>query len=191
MGLVETGVGLLPAGGGCLNLWKKFMDALPDALADPDLAKVFLPVFKSIAMATVSTSAADARCKGFLGPRDRIVWNREHLIGEAKKEVLRMVDDGYAPPLPKPVRVMGQAAQGLVAAELHNLLEGKYISAYDAVLAQRIAYVLGGGDVRDDSGVAEETLLTLERRAFLDLWREPQTVARVKHMLQTGKPLRN
>jgi 3-hydroxyacyl-CoA dehydrogenase len=112
MGLVEIGVGLLPAGGGCLNLWKKFNRNLPPAVTDLDLAKLFVPVFMNIAMAKVSTSAADARANGLLGPSDRIVFNREHLIAEARREVLRMSADGYAPPQKRPVRVFGEAGQG-------------------------------------------------------------------------------
>jgi 3-hydroxyacyl-CoA dehydrogenase len=191
MGLVEIGVGLLPAGGGCLNLWKKFVQALPEAVSDFDLGKLFTPVFMSIAMAKVSTSAADARANGFLGPRDRIVMNRDYLIGEAKKEVLKMVADGYAPPVKRKVRVLGEAAQGMIQAELFNLLSAKFVTDYDAFLAKRIAFVLSGGEVRTNSEVDEEVILKLEREAFVDFWREEKTQARVAHMLKTGKPLRN
>jgi 3-hydroxyacyl-CoA dehydrogenase len=191
MGLVEIGVGLLPAGGGCLNLWKKFLQALPEAVSDFDLGKLFTPVFMSIAMAKVSTSAAEARANGFLGPRDRIVMNRDYLIGEAKKEVLKMVADGYAPPPKRKIRVLGEAAQGMIQAELFNLLSAKFITEYDAFLAKRIAFVLSGGEVRANSEVDEEVILKLEREAFVDFWREEKTQARVAHMLKTGKPLRN
>jgi len=188
---VEIGVGLIPAGGGCLNLWKKFIATIPAAVSDIDLAKFFLPVFMNIAMAKVSTSAADARANGFLGPMDRIVFNRDHLIGEAKKEVLKMVADGYAPPVKRKVKVLGQAAQGMVNAEVHNLRSAKFISSYDALLVKRIAYVISGGDVRGNSEVEEDLILALEREAFMDFWKEEKTLARVAHMLKTGKPLRN
>jgi len=191
MGLVEIGVGLLPAGGGCLNLWKKFINTIPQAVTDVDLAKFFIPVFMSIALAKVSTSAADARANGFLGPNDRIVFNRDYLIGEAKKEVLKMVDEGYAPPLKRKIQVLGEAAQGMINAEIFNMLHGKFISEYDAFLAQRIAYVVSGGNVRDNSEIDEDAILKLEREAFVDFWKEAKTVARVEHMLKTGKPLRN
>ena len=191
MGLVEIGVGLLPSGCGCLNLWKKFIQTIPEAVADIDLAKFFVPVFMTIALAKVSTSAADARAAGFLGPVDRIVFNRDRLIGEAKKEVLKMSDDGYAPPIKRPIRVMGQAAQGMIEVEIFNMLRGKFITEYDAFLAQRIAYVLSGGEVRDNSFVEEDVILNLEREAFVDFWKEEKTMARVEHMLKTGKPLRN
>jgi len=191
MGQVEIGVGLIPAGGACLNLMKKFLSSVPDVVTDLDLAKFFLPVFMAIAMAKVSTSAADARANGFLGSRDRIIFNRDYLVGEAKKDVLKMVDEGYAPPLKRKVKVLGQAAQGMVNTEIFNMLNGKFISEYDAFLAKKIAYVISGGDVRDNARVEEDVILTLEREAFIELLKEEKTLARIDHMLNTGKPLRN
>ena len=192
MGLVEIGVGLLPGGGGCMNLWKKYINALPAKTAkDIDLAKLFVPAFMKVGMAAVSMSAAQARGNGFLGLADRIVFNRDNLIGEAKKEVLKMVDDGYVPPSKQPLIVMGDAGQGMVNAEIFNMLKGKFMSEYDAFLAKRIAYVMSGGDVRVGSFVDEDTILKLEREAFVDFCKEEKTVARIDHMLKTGKPLRN
>ena len=191
MGQVEIGVGLIPAGGACLNLMKKFLSSVPDVVTDLDLAKFFLPVFMAIAMAKVSTSAADARANGFLGSRDRIIFNRDYLVGEAKKDVLKMVDEGYAPPPKRKIKVLGQAAQGMVNAEISNMLNGKFISEYDAFLARKIAYVISGGDVRDNAQIEEDVILTLEREAFIELLKEEKTLARIDHMLNTGKPLRN
>ena len=192
MGLVEIGVGLLPAGGGTMNLWKKYIDAMPAKTAkDIDLAKLFVPAFMKIAMAAVSSSAAQAMGNGFLGQADRIVFNRDNLIGEAKKEVLKMVDDGYVPPAKQPLIVMGDAGQGMVNAEIFNMLNGKFMSDYDAFLAKRIAYVMSGGDVKVGSAVDEDTILKLEREAFVDFCKEEKTIARIDHMLKTGKPLRN
>jgi 3-hydroxyacyl-CoA dehydrogenase len=191
MGQVEIGVGLLPAGGGCLNLWRKYLESVPAAVADLDLAKFFIPVFMAIATAKVSTSAADARANGFLGPKDRIVFNRDHLIGAAKRDVLSMLDEGYAPPVKRKIKVMGQAAQGMAAAQISDMLSGQFISEYDASLAKRIAYVISGGDVRDNAEVEEDVILTLEREAFIDFLKEAKTLARIDHMLNTGKPLRN
>ena len=191
MGQVEIGVGLLPAGGGCLNLWRKFSASVPEVVTDLDLAKFFIPVFMSIAMAKVSMSAAEARANGFLGPKDRIVFNRDHLIGDAKKEVLRMLDDGYAPPTKGRIKVLGQAAQGMVAAQISDMTNGGFISEYDAFLARRIAHVISGGDVRDNAEVTEDVILSLERQAFIDFLQQEKTQARIEHMLKTGKPLRN
>jgi 3-hydroxyacyl-CoA dehydrogenase len=191
MGQVEIGVGLVPAGGAHLNLWKKFLSSVPEVVSEFDLAKFFLPVFMAIAMAKVSTSAADARTNGFIGPRDRIVFNRDYLIGEAKKDVLKMVDEGYAPPPRRKLKVLGQAAQGMVDAEVSNMLSGKFISEYDAFLAKKIAFIISGGDVRDNAEVEEDVILTLERETFCELLKEEKTMARIEHMLSTGKPLRN
>ncbi len=191
MGLVEIGVGLLPAGGGCTNLWRKFAQSLPDAVQDADKGKFFVPAFMNIAMAKVSMSAAEARTNGFLGPQDRIVFNRDHLIGEAKKEVLDMVAAGYAPPMKQPIPVLGEAGQGMIDAELYNMKSAGFVSEHDAFLASRIAFVLSGGEVRSNATIDEAALLTLERRAFVDFLKEEKTVARIDHMLKTGKPLRN
>ncbi len=191
MGLVEIGVGLLPAGGGCLNLWKKMTENIPAPVKLTDYAPFFLPTFMNIAMAKVSTSAADACANGFLGPNDRIIFNRDHLIGEAKKEVIKMVGDGYVPPVKKPIRVLGTVAQGMVNVELHNMKAAGFVSAHDVLLAKRIAFVISGGDVRANAEIDEDVILKLEREAFIDFWKEEKTVARVEHMLKTGKPLRN
>jgi len=192
MGLVEIGVGLLPAGGGTMNLWKKYINAMPAKTAkDTDLAKLFIPAFMKIGMAAVSMSAAQAMGNGFLGQTDRIVFNRDNLIGEAKKEVLKMVDDGYIPPARQGLIVMGDAGQGMVNAELFNMLNGKFMSDHDAFLAKRIAYVMSGGDVKVGSAVDEDTILKLERDAFVDFCKEEKTIARIDHMLKTGRPLRN
>ncbi len=191
MGQVEIGVGLLPGGGGCLNLWKKMISTIPEPVTDVDLAKFFIPTFMAIAMAKISMSAAEARANGFLGANDRIVFNRDYLIGEAKKEVLKMVDEGYAPPVKRPIKVFGTAAQGMIDAELFNMQSAGYVSEYDVFLAKRIAYVISGGDVRTNSDIEEEIILKLEREAFVDFWKEEKTMARVEHMLTTGKPLRN
>ncbi len=191
MGLVEIGVGVLPSGGGCMNLWKKMISGIPANVKDPDLGKYFVPAFMNIAMAKVSGSAAEATGNGFLNERDRIVFNRDHLIGEAKREVLRMVADGYAPPRKKRLKVFGEPAWGMVNAEIFNMHSGNYVSDYDAFLARRIAFVLGGGYARTHSDVDEQAILNLEREAFIDFLKQEKTMARIDHMLKTGKPLRN
>jgi 3-hydroxyacyl-CoA dehydrogenase len=191
MGQVEIGVGLLPGGTGCSALWRKVLENIPESVGEVELTKFFIPVFQAIAMAKVSTSAAEARATGFLGPKDRIVFNRDHLIGEAKKEVLRMVEDGYTPPVKRPLRVFGEAAIGIVNAELLNMQAAGYVSEYDAYLVRRIAGVIGGGRSRTGGYMSEDALLALERDTFVDLLRQEKTIARIDHMLKTGKPLRN
>ncbi len=192
MGLVEIGVGLLPAGGGTMNIWKKYINALPAKTSkDMDLAKIFVPAFMTVAMASISMSAAQAMGNGYLGQADRIVFNRDNLVGEAKKEVLKMVDDGYAPPVKQPLIVMGDAGQGMADANIFNLVNGKFMSEYDAFLGKRIAFVMSGGEVKTGSTVDENTILKLEREAFVDFCKEEKTIARIDHMLKTGRPLRN
>jgi len=193
MGLVEIGVGLLPAGGGCMNLWKKFLRSLPAGVEkDTDLAKLFVPVFLNIAMAKYSMSGANAIENGHLSAlTDRIILNRDLQIGEAKKEVLAMVDAGYAPPMKRPLTVMGEGGQGMINAEIYNMQCGGFVSEYDAFLAKRIAYVISGGQVKEGSEVEEEAILALEREAFIDFAKEEKTIARIEAMLTTGKPLRN
>jgi 3-hydroxyacyl-CoA dehydrogenase len=174
-----------------MNLWKRFVETIPAAVTEVDLAKFFVPTFMAIAMAKVSMSAAEARANGFLRPQDRIVFNRDYLIGEAKREVLNMVAAGYTPPVKRKLRVLGQAAQGMINAEIANMQTAGYVSEYDGFLARRIAYVISGGEVRENSEIEEDVILTLEREAFLDFLKEEKTLARIDHMLKTGKPLRN
>jgi 3-hydroxyacyl-CoA dehydrogenase len=102
-----------------------------------------------------------------------------------------MVEEGYAPPVRRPIKVFGAAAQGMINAELFNMQSAKYVSEYDVFMAKRIATVISGGDVRTNSFVDEEVILNLEREAFIDFLKEEKTLARIEHMLKTGKPLRN
>jgi 3-hydroxyacyl-CoA dehydrogenase len=102
-----------------------------------------------------------------------------------------MVAAGYAPPVRRPIPVMGEAGQGMIDAELYNMHSAQFVSEHDAFLASRIAFVLSGGQVRTSARVDEDVLLTLERQAFIDFLKQEKTVARIDHMLKTGKPLRN
>lgn len=191
IGLVEVGAGLLPGGGGNLNLWRKFINSVPGPVTVSNVADYFIPVFQSIAMATVTASAADAQRKGFLNGSDRIVMNKDYLIGEAKKEVLRMVEDGYAAPMKEDIMVMGEAAWGMINAEMLNMKSANYILEYDEVVAKKIAWVLAGGEVKQGTKISEEAFLANEREAFVDLWKNEKTQARAEHIYTTGKPLRN
>ncbi|MCB9494214.1 MAG: 3-hydroxyacyl-CoA dehydrogenase/enoyl-CoA hydratase family protein [Desulfobacteraceae bacterium] len=193
MGLVEIGVGLLPAGGGCTNLYRKMIEALPaGTAASLDLTKIYIDAFMAIGMAKVSMSAAQAVSIGLLHPwKDRIVFNRDLLIGEAKKEALIMADAGWTPPMKKDIPVAGISGTGMVTAELYNMANGLFMSEYDAFLAKRIAYVIAGGDVKYGTKVSEDHVLRLEREAFVDFCKEEKTLARIDHMLKTNKPLRN
>ena len=189
MGLVEVGVGLLPGGCGTKELLFRFADALkPYEDADPFEAPK--RAFKLIAMAQVSTSAHEARRMGFLRPvADRITMNRDLLLADAKARVLDLAPDYVAPPM-RTIRALGKETIGNLKYALFAFQEGGQASAHDVYIGNQVAYVLAGGDgpPRD---VTEQDILDLEREAFLRLLGTPETQARIKHMLETGKPLRN
>ncbi|ETX08669.1 3-hydroxyacyl-CoA dehydrogenase/enoyl-CoA hydratase family protein [Candidatus Entotheonella palauensis] len=190
MGLVEVGVGLIPAGGGCLALLQRGCEGLPDKVAI-DLFPLVQRIFETIGLAKVSTSAAEARQLGFLRANDPVTVYRDALLYNAKQSVLDLAAQDYTPPLPGMVRVAGRSGYGNFLAGLYNMEMARQISAYDRHIGRKLAYVLTGGDVPDGSQVSEQHLLDLEREAFLSLCGEVKTQERILHMLQNNKPLRN
>ncbi len=189
MGQVEIGAGLLPAGGGCLSIWRKFIETVPKPVQLNDLGAYYIPAVMNLAQAKVSTSATDAHNLGFLGPQDRVVFNKDYLIGEAKKEVLRMVDAGYAPPVKRPIPVMGREGIGMVLANLFSMAEGGFVPPHMGEITKKIGYVVAGGNVKAGTAVTEEHVLQLEREAFCELWSTENTQKMAEHILKTGKPL--
>jgi 3-hydroxyacyl-CoA dehydrogenase len=190
MGLVEVGVGLIPAGGGCKELLWRHQEHMPSDVA-VDLFPLVQRVFQTIALAKVSSSAAEARQAGFLRSSDLVSVNRDHLLYDARQTVLDMVEAGYTPPQPLRLRVVGRSGYGNLLAALYNMETARFITSYDRHLGRKLAYVLCGGDVPDGSTVSEQRILDLEREAFLSLCGEQKTQARMRHMLESGKPLRN
>ncbi|MEQ8524954.1 3-hydroxyacyl-CoA dehydrogenase/enoyl-CoA hydratase family protein [Gracilimonas sp.] len=188
MGLVEVGVGLIPAGGGTTELLRRAMQKLE---GDADPLPFIREVFKTIGMAKVSESAHLARELGYLRPSDTIVMNRDLLIKTAKEEALNLVQAGYHPPAETSMKVLGKTALSAMKLMLHVMHEGKYITDYDQVVAERVAYVLAGGDLSEEQEVPESYLLKLEREAILECLQDDRTLARMEHMLKKGKPLRN
>jgi 3-hydroxyacyl-CoA dehydrogenase len=199
LGLVETGVGLIPAGGGCKEMLIRAnqhaasgsQPLAASAEANMDLFHALKPVFENIAMAKVSTSAEDARLLGYLGRDDRVSMNRDRLLGDAKAAALEMARAGYRPPAPVEIRVLGE--QFLAGAKLliHMLLRGEFITEYDAVVARKLATIVSGGALSAPQNVSEQYLLDVEREAFVSLCGERKTQERIAHTLKTGKPLRN
>jgi 3-hydroxyacyl-CoA dehydrogenase len=189
MGLVEIGAGLIPSGAGMIHLWQRYVESIPSEARIADYGAYFIPAFMTVAMANVSKSAADAGTMCFLRPVDRIIFNRDFLIGEAKKEVLRMADDGYKAPVKKKIPVMGQAAQGLVWTVLADMKAGGFVSPHMEFIAKKIAYCMSGGEAFQGQMVSEEYLLKLERDAFVELWKTENTIKMAEHILKTGKPL--
>ncbi|ETW93107.1 MAG: hypothetical protein ETSY1_40680 [Candidatus Entotheonella factor] len=190
MGLVEVGVGLIPAGGGCLALLQRGSEGLPDKVAI-DRFPLVQRIFETIGLAKVSTSADEARQLGFLRASDPVTVYRDALLYNAKQSVLDLAAQGYTPPLPGMVQVAGRSGYGNFLAGLYNMEMARQISAYDRHIGRKLAYVLTGGDVPDGSQVPEQHLLDLEREAFLSLCGEVKTQGRILHMLQNNQPLRN
>ena len=191
IGLVEVGAGLIPAAGGCKELVRRLDESLPaDFEGDP------LPfvqrLFMTVGKAQVSGSAEQARAFGYLGPRDTIVMNVDHLWHAARQAVLDLDRDGFVAPQPRrDLRVMGEAGLAALEVGLWNLEEGRAISAHDRLVGRKLATVLCGGPVGYGVRVSEQHLLDLEREAFLALAGERKTQERIQALLTTGKPLRN
>jgi 3-hydroxyacyl-CoA dehydrogenase len=191
-GLVEFGVGLVPAGGGAKEMLIRAMDAVaPDPEADPFL--YLKEVFLNIGMAKVSTSAEEARKLRYLSPRDSISMNRDRQIADAKQVALDLVKLGYRPAKPRDdILALGQAAFTKMKLGLHLMRRAEYISDYDVAVATHLARILsGGGEFTSPQRVSEQYLLDLEREAFVSLCGEKKTQERMQYMLKKGKPLRN
>ncbi len=190
IGQVEFGVGLIPAAGGCKELWVRQLENLPED-ANVDLFPFLQRVFELIGLAKVATSAKEARKLGFLRREDKITFNRDRLIADAKQEVLAMAQAGYEPPRPRKFKVTGKTGYGALQIAIKNFQWGKRITDHEALMAKGLAKVLTGGDVQMGTEVTEQHLLDLEREVFLSLCGTPKTQERIQHMLMTGRPLRN
>ncbi|WP_439473866.1 3-hydroxyacyl-CoA dehydrogenase/enoyl-CoA hydratase family protein [Algoriphagus formosus] len=189
MGLVEVGVGLIPAGGGTKEMTRRFANGV--VAGDVELNQL-QEYFMNIAMAKVSTSAEEARGLGYLRPQDGITLNRKRQLAEAKEKVLALSGAGYTQPLEQTnIKVLGKTSLALFEAGITGMIYGKYISEHDAKIARKLAWVMSGGDLSSPTEVSEQYLLDLEREAFLSLTAEPKTLERIHSILFKGKPLRN
>jgi 3-hydroxyacyl-CoA dehydrogenase len=188
IGLVEAGVGLLPAGGGCKELAMRAAAEAKGGDAFPFLKNYF----QNVATAQVGKSAEHSRELGFLRPSDRIVMNRFELLHVAKAELKAMAEAGYRPPLrTRNIPAAGRGAIATFKMAMTNMLAGHYISEHDFLIGSKVAYVMCGGDVEPGTLVTEDWYLDLERQAFMELIATEKTQARIEQMLKTGKPLRN
>ncbi|PLK42720.1 3-hydroxyacyl-CoA dehydrogenase/enoyl-CoA hydratase family protein [Emticicia sp. TH156] len=190
MGLVELGVGLIPAGGGTKEMAVRCSDMYQ--AGDIEL-NILQSVFMNIAQAKVSTSAQEAFDMNYLkAGKDRIVLNRSRLIAEAKYEAIKLAEGGYTQPkMRTDIKVQGKTGLALFKAGIQGMLMGKYISRHDAKIAEKLAYVICGGDLSYPQKVSEQYLLDLEREAFLSLTGEKKTLERMQGLLSGGKPPRN
>ncbi|WP_128894018.1 3-hydroxyacyl-CoA dehydrogenase/enoyl-CoA hydratase family protein [Longirhabdus pacifica] len=189
MGLVEAGVGLIPAGGGTKEMAVR-MGQLAN-VKDVELQPYINKAFETIAMAKVSTSGAELKELGFIRKQDTLVMNQDQLIYQAKQNVLHMDQVGFIPEKESLHRVVGENGRAVLEAAIHQMLNGKYISEHDALIARKTAHILSGGDAPENALVSEQYLLDLEREAFLSLCGEVKTQQRIEYMLKNRKPLRN
>ena len=190
IGLVETGVGLIPGGGGTKEMLIRANEHAAGA-EDLDLFHALKPVFQNIAMAKVSTSGEEARSLGFLRPADRIAMNRDRQVAGAKETALALVRAGYHPPAPPEIRVLGEEFLAAAKLAIHSLVRGEFATEYDGVVGRKLAGILAGGSITAPQTVSEQYVLDLEREAFVSLCGERKTQERIAHTLKTGKPLRN
>ncbi|WP_156450452.1 3-hydroxyacyl-CoA dehydrogenase/enoyl-CoA hydratase family protein [Sporosarcina sp. HYO08] len=190
MGLVETGVGLIPGGGGNIGLYTKFLKGIPHGV-EVDLQKVANQVFETIALAKVSTSAEEARENNFLNFADGISVNEDHQLYEAKQIALTLFENGYTTPKREKIPVTGDSGYATLLLGAEAMFLSGYISEHDLKIAKKLAFVLSGGKLPFGTLVDEQYLLDLEREAFLSLIAEPKSQQRMQHMLLKGKPLRN
>lgn len=190
IGLIELGVGLIPAGTGTKEMMHRLLGPVMQT-ENADVLPHLQRVFELIALAKVSESAEQAREMGFLRPSDRIVMNQDYLLAEAKRTALEMVAVGYRPPIRDGVWAAGRDALADLTMMVWSMVEARYASEYDGVIARKLARVLTGGDLSQPGWVPEQYILDLEREAFVELAAEPKTQERMWHMLQHRKPLRN
>ena len=187
MGLVEVGVGLVPAWGGCKEMLLRWSE-------NPRHPKGPMPavskVFETVATATVGKSAEESRALLYLRPSDNIVMNRDRLLASAKERALAMAQD-YAPPEPRELTLPGPSGEAAMTLVLNDFHRAGKATDHDVTVGKKLAHVLAGGKVDPTETLSEDKLFTLERNAIVSLLRTPQTLDRIEHMLETGKPLRN
>jgi len=189
IGLVEFGVGIIPGGAGSKEM---ALRATEGVLKDDVKLNKLRDYFINVAMAKVATSAYEAYDLGFFKEyKDIVIVNKDRQIATAKRHAIQMLEDGYTQPAPKQAYVMGQQALGMFLVGTDSLVHGKYASEHDQKIANKLGYVMAGGDLSEPAYVSEQYLLDLEREAFMSLCTERKTLERIEHMLKTGKPLRN
>ncbi|MFN7142283.1 MAG: 3-hydroxyacyl-CoA dehydrogenase/enoyl-CoA hydratase family protein [Myxococcota bacterium] len=189
-GLVEVGVGLIPGGGGCKEMLSRYLGDIP-AGVNYDPNPFVQKAFEHIAMAKVVTSGEEARDAGFLRATDRLTLDPDRLVGDAKKLALGLVQAGYKAPRKRTFRLPGNAGRAAIELFLYQMKMGGFVTDYDTVVGKKLAYVMTGGDIPFGTVRTEQDILDLEREAFLSLCGNAETVARIQHMLEKGKPLRN
>jgi 3-hydroxyacyl-CoA dehydrogenase len=189
-GLVEAGVGLVPAGAGALNLLWRALASAPEG-ADVDPYALVTQVFKNIALAKVATSAEEARALGYFRPSDGVSFDRSRQLHETKQRALGLANSGYHAPAPRAFRLPGDSGIATLKMMVNSLVAGGYASEHDGKIAGKLATILCGGAAGGTHLVSEDEILELEREAFVSLCGEPRSLERMQYMLMNNKPLRN
>ncbi|HEY1553456.1 MAG TPA: 3-hydroxyacyl-CoA dehydrogenase NAD-binding domain-containing protein [Kofleriaceae bacterium] len=189
-GLVEVGVGIIPGGGGTVNMLWRALEGVPEGV-EIDTYAVVTQVFKNIALAKVATSAEEAKAFGYFRATDGVSFDRARQLFEAKQRALGMAQAGYHAPVPRAYKLPGDSGIATLQMLVNTLVHGKFASEHDAKIAMKLANVLCGGAGGATHAVTEAELLELEREAFVSLCGEPLSQARMQYMLQHNKPLRN
>jgi 3-hydroxyacyl-CoA dehydrogenase len=191
IGLVEFGVGLIPGGGGT----KEFVLRMSEEFKDGDIrTNIFRNRFMTIGQAKVSTSAYEAFDLGYLRKGiDEVIVSRQHQLAYAKKVALNMIEKGYSKPVQRTdIKVLGKEALGLVFVGANSMVEGNYMSDHDKLIAEKLGFVLAGGNISMPlTEVSEQYLLDLERKAFIELCAQKKTLERMQSLISSGKILRN
>ncbi|MEI6666811.1 MAG: 3-hydroxyacyl-CoA dehydrogenase NAD-binding domain-containing protein [Acidobacteriota bacterium] len=191
LGLVEVGVGLIPAGGGTKEMLIRCLESRPPG-SQADLLPFVQRAFETIAFGKVAASGPDAKRMGYLRSTDAITMNRDRLIADAKTRALARAAEGYQPPArPMAIPVGGENVRAALSLGVHLARRGDRISDHDALIGRKLAWILAGGSVPHATTVSEQHVLDLEREAFISLCGEPKTLERIGHTLKTGKTLRN
>jgi 3-hydroxyacyl-CoA dehydrogenase len=190
IGLVEMGVGVIPAGSGTKEMIRRVINPVM-RIENADPVSVMQKVFEQIALAKVATGAFEAFEMGFFQPGDRIIMKKEHLLAEAKRTAQALVLEGYRPPMKERIFAAGRDVLAALRAAVWGLREAGWATEHDALIANKLAWVLCGGNLTEPTWVPEQYILDLERQAFVELCHEQKTIDRLGHMLETNKPLRN
>ncbi|MGH6960973.1 MAG: enoyl-CoA hydratase/isomerase family protein, partial [Dongiaceae bacterium] len=191
IGLVEVGVGIIPAGGGTKEMLVRAMDSIPKNVTDADEFPFVKRAFETIALAKVATSAEEGKAFGYFRHTDGVSFDRARQLHEAKQRVLGLAGGGWHPPVPRAYKLPGESGIATLSMMVDTLVAGGYASEHDAKIARKLAAVLCGGVSGATHAVTEDEVLELEREAFVSLCGEPKSQERMQYMLMNNKPLRN
>ncbi len=189
-GLVEVGVGIIPGGGGTLNMLWRALETIPEG-AEVDIYAYVTQVFKNMATANVATSAEEAKRLGYFRATDGVSFDRARQLYEAKQKLIGMANSGYHAPIPRAHKLPGESGIATLGMFINTMIDAGWATEHDGLIGRKLAHVLCGGVAGASHEVTEQEILDLEREAFVSLCGEPKSQERMQHMLMKNKPLRN